>query len=167
MDEVGERYSSGKIFVPQMLRSAKTMHSCMDVLKPHLREGDVTSKGKVVIGTVKADLHDIGKNLVAMMLEGAGFTVVDMGVDVSPEKFVQSIQEESAGILGMSALLSTTMPSMKATLEALEKAGIRDQVKVLVGGAPVTDKFARQIKADAYAPDAGTAVATAKKLMDL
>jgi 5-methyltetrahydrofolate--homocysteine methyltransferase len=102
-----------------------------------------------------------------MMLEGAGFTVVDMGVDVSPEKFVQSIQEESAGILGMSALLSTTMPSMKATLEALEKAGIRDQVKVLVGGAPVTDKFARQIKADAYAPDAGTAVATAKKLMDL
>jgi len=167
MDEVGERYSSGKIFVPQMLRSAKTMHACMDVLKPHLQEGDVTSKGRVVIGTVKADLHDIGKNLVTMMLEGAGFSVVDLGVDVSPDKFVQGVQEESADILGMSALLSTTMPSMTVAVEALEKAGIRDQVKVLIGGAPVTDKFAQQIKADAYAPDAGTAVATAKKLMGL
>jgi len=167
MDEVGDRFSKGLIFVPQMLRSAKTMKECMKVLEPLFQEGDVTSKGKVLIGTVKGDLHDIGKNLVAMMMEGAGFTITDMGVDVSPEKFVQKAQEVEPDIVGMSALLSTTMPSMPRTIEALEKAGMRDKVKVMIGGAPVTEKYAREIKADSYASDAGSAVSKAKELLGI
>jgi 5-methyltetrahydrofolate--homocysteine methyltransferase len=167
MDEVGDRFSKGLIFVPQMLRSAKTMKECMKVLEPLFQEGDVTSKGKVLIGTVKGDLHDIGKNLVAMMMEGAGFTITDMGVDVSPEKFVQKAQEVEPDIVGMSALLSTTMPSMPKTIEALEKAGMRDKVKVMIGGAPVTEKYAREIKADSYASDAGSAVSKAKELLGI
>jgi 5-methyltetrahydrofolate--homocysteine methyltransferase len=165
MDEVGDRFSKGLIFVPQMLRSAKTMKECMKLLEPLFQEGDVTSKGKVLIGTVKGDLHDIGKNLVAMMMEGAGFTITDLGVDVSPEKFVQKAQEVEPDIVGMSALLSTTMPSMPQTIEALEKAGMRDKVKVMIGGAPVTEKYAREIKADSYASDAGSAVTRAKALL--
>ena len=165
MDEVGDRFSKGLIFVPQMLRSAKTMKECMKLLEPLFEEGDVTSKGKVLIGTVKGDLHDIGKNLVAMMMEGAGFTITDLGVDVSPEKFVQKAQEVEPDIVGMSALLSTTMPSMPETIEALEKAGMRDKVKVMIGGAPVTEKYAREIKADSYASDAGSAVTRAKALL--
>jgi 5-methyltetrahydrofolate--homocysteine methyltransferase len=165
MDEVGDRFSKGLIFVPQMLRSAKTMKECMKLLEPLFQEGDVTSKGKVLIGTVKGDLHDIGKNLVAMMMEGAGFTITDLGVDVSPEKFVQKAQEVEPDIVGMSALLSTTMPSMPETIEALEKAGMRDKVKVMIGGAPVTEKYAREIKADSYASDAGSAVNKAKELL--
>ena len=167
MDEVGRRFSKGTIFVPQMLRSAKTMQECMKVLEPHFNEGDVTAKGKVVIGTVKGDLHDIGKNLVAMMLEGAGFNIEDLGVDVAPEKFVQKAQEVEADIVAMSALLSTTMPSMPQTIEALNNAGIRSNLRVIIGGAPVTAKYAGDIGADGYAPDAGSAVDQVKKLLGI
>jgi 5-methyltetrahydrofolate--homocysteine methyltransferase len=167
MDEMGARFSKGQAFVPQMLRSAKTMQECMKILQPLFKEGDVTTKGKIIIGTVKGDLHDIGKNLVAMMLEGAGFAITDLGVDVPPEKFVQSVQEIKPDILGMSALLSTTMPSMPLTIEALEQAGVRDKVKVMIGGAPVTEDYAKQIKADSYASDAGSAVVRVKKLLGL
>ncbi len=167
MDEVGERFSTGQMFVPQMLRSAKTMQECMKLIKPLFQEGELTAKGKVVIGTVRQDLHDIGKNLVAMMMEGAGFTIMDLGVDVSPNKFIQKVQEVGADIVAMSALLSTTMPAMRETVEALQEAGIRNKVKVMVGGAPVTENFAREIKADSYAPDAGSAVIVAKKLLGI
>ena len=167
MDEVGENFSKGTIFVPQMLRSAKTMQECMKLLEPLLKEGDVSTKGKVLIGTVKGDLHDIGKNLVSMMMGGAGFTVTDLGVDVSPEKFVQKAQEVEPDIVAISALLSTTMPAMPQTIEALQKAGIRDKVKVIIGGAPVTAKYAQEIKADSYGADAGSAVTEAKRLMGI
>ena len=165
MDEVGERFSRGQIFVPQMLRSAKTMQECVKLLEPHFGEGDVATKGKVLIGTVKGDLHDIGKNLVSMMMEGAGFKIMDLGVDVPPEKFVQKVQEADPDIVAMSALLSTTMPAMPLTIKALEEAGVRARVKVMVGGAPVTEDYAREIKADSYAPDAGTAVTRAKEML--
>ncbi len=165
MDEVGDRFSKGQTFVPQMLRSARTMQECMKLLQPFFKEGDVTSKGKVLIGTVKGDLHDIGKNLVAMMMEGAGFTITDLGVDVSPEKFVQKAQEIEPDIVAMSALLSTTMPAMPLVIEALQKAGLRDKVQVMIGGAPVTERYAQQIAADAYASDAGSAVSKAKQLL--
>jgi 5-methyltetrahydrofolate--homocysteine methyltransferase len=167
MDQVGENFSKGLIFVPQMLRSAKTMQECMKLLEPFFHEEKVTSKGKILIGTVKGDLHDIGKNLVSMMLEGAGFQIIDLGIDVSPEKFVQNINEHNPEIIAMSALLSTTMPSMPRTIEAIEKAGLRNQVKVLIGGAPVTEKFAQEIKADGYAPDAASSVTKAKKLLGI
>jgi 5-methyltetrahydrofolate--homocysteine methyltransferase len=149
------------------LRSAKTMQECMKLLEPFFQEGDVTPKGKVLIGTVKGDLHDIGKNLVAMMLEGAGFTIADLGVDVSPQKFVQKAQEIEPDIVAMSALLSTTMPAMPQTIEALRKAGIRDKVKVMIGGAPVTEQYAHEIEADSYASDAGSAVSKAKQLLGI
>ncbi len=165
MDDVGENFSKGTIFVPQMLRSAKTMQECMKLLQPFFKEGDVASKGKVLIGTVKGDLHDIGKNLVSMMLEGAGFTLIDLGVDVPPEKFAQKVQEVEPDIVAMSALLSTTMPSMPLTIEAIQQAGVRDKVKVMIGGAPVTQKYADEIKADAYASDAGSAVNKAKEIL--
>lgn len=167
MDEVGERFAKGLIFVPQMLRSAKTMKECVELLQPYFKEGDVASKGTVLIGTVKGDLHDIGKNLVSMMLEGAGFKIVDLGVDVSPETFVQKTREVKPHILGMSALLSTTMPSMPQTIEALQDAGLRDGVKVIIGGAPVTDRYAVEIRADGYASDAGSAVTKAKSLLGI
>ena len=167
MDEVGVKFSKGLLFVPQMLRSARTMQECMKVLEPFFQEGDVTSKGKVIIGTVKGDLHDIGKNLVAMMMEGAGFSMFDLGVDVSPELFVQKVQEIEPDIVAMSALLSTTMPSMRSTIETLKQAGIRGKVKVMIGGAPVTDKYAREIEADCYAPDAGSAVTKAKEILGI
>lgn len=165
MDEVGEKFAKGLLFVPQMLRSAKAMQECMKLIKPYLQEGDLFSKGKVVIGTVQRDLHDIGKNLVAMMLEGAGFDIIDLGVDVSADKFAKKAQEIEPDIIAMSALLSTTMPSMGETIEALRRAKIRDKVKVMIGGAPVTAKFAEDIEADVYAPDAGSAVIAAKKLV--
>jgi 5-methyltetrahydrofolate--homocysteine methyltransferase len=167
MDEVGERFAKGQMFVPQMLRSAKTMQECMKLIKHLFEEGELAAKGKVVIGTVRQDLHDIGKNLVAMMMEGAGFTVTDLGVDVSPQAFVQKAKEVEADIVAMSALLSTTMPAMRETIAALQEAGVREKVKVMIGGAPVTEKFAHEIKADAYAPDAGSAVMGAKKLLKL
>jgi 5-methyltetrahydrofolate--homocysteine methyltransferase len=167
MDDVGEEFSRGRLFVPQMLRSAKTMQACMSLLKPHFTTGDVTSKGRLLIGTVKGDLHDIGKNLVAMMMEGAGFEITDLGVDVAPDSFVQKALEIEPDMVGMSALVATTMPAMRTTLEAIEGAGLRERLKIIIGGAPVTEKFARDIGADAYAPDAGSAVARAKKLLDL
>ena len=167
MNVVGERFSRGLIFVPQMLRSAKTMQECTKLLKPHFQEGDVVSKGKVLMGTVKGDLHDIGKNLVSMMMEGAGFTIIDLGVDVSPQRFVEKAQEVRPDILGMSALLSTTMPAMADTIEALQEAGIRSKVQVMIGGAPVTEKYAQKIGADSYASDAGSAVVKAKELLGI
>lgn len=167
MDEVGEKFSTGQLFVPQMLRSAKTMQGCMALIKPLLQEGDTITKGIVVIGTVKGDLHDIGKNLVSMMLEGAGFDIEDLGVDVAPEAFVKKAQEVNAHVVGMSALLSITMPAMADTIRALQNSGIRNKVKVMIGGAPVTDRYAREIQADSYAPDAASAVIEAKKLLGI
>lgn len=167
MDEVGEKFAKGALFVPQMLRSAKAMQECMELIKPFFQEGDLTPKGKILIGTVHRDLHDIGKNLVAMMLEGAGFAITDLGVDVSADQFVKKTQEIEPDIIAMSALLSTTMPGMRETIEALQRAKIRDTVKVMIGGAPVTSKFAKDIKADVYAPDAGSAVIEAKKLVGI
>jgi 5-methyltetrahydrofolate--homocysteine methyltransferase len=165
MAEVGKRFEEGEYFVPEMLIAARAMQSGMAILKPLLQQADVKAMGKVAIGTVKGDLHDIGKNLVAMMLEGAGFEILDLGTDVTPEKFVESVKTQGANIVAMSALLTTTMPNMKNTVEALKTAGIRDQVKVLIGGAPVTDVYANQIGADGYAPDASRAVALAKSLV--
>jgi 5-methyltetrahydrofolate--homocysteine methyltransferase len=166
MDRVGDKFAKGEMFVPQMLRSAKAMQECLKLIKPQFQEGDLTSKGKVVIGTVKGDLHDIGKNLVAMMMEGAGFSITDLGVDISADTFVQKVQEVEPDILAM-ALLSTTMPGMRETIETLQKAGIKDKVMVMIGGAPVTADFASEIKADAYAPDAGSAVIEAKKVLGI
>ncbi|NLG74491.1 MAG: cobalamin-binding protein [Chloroflexi bacterium] len=164
MAEVGRLFEEGEYYVPEMLISARAMQAGLSVLKPHLVASDVKSAGKVAIGTVKGDLHDIGKNLVAMMLEGAGFEIVDLGTDVPPEKFVEAARD-GAQIIAMSALLTTTMPSMKTTIEALTEAGLRDKVKVMVGGAPITDDYARQIGADGFSPDASRAVAKAKELV--
>jgi len=165
MAEVGHRFEIGEFFVPEMLIAARAMKAGMTVIKPKLIEQDVKPVGKVLIGTVKGDLHDIGKNLVAMMLEGAGFEIQDAGVDVGPEQFVESLREGSADILAMSALLTTTMPTMKATIDALREAGLRDQVKVIIGGAPITDAFAKQIGADGTAQDAGQAARLATSLL--
>ncbi|MEE8397943.1 MAG: corrinoid protein [Desulfobacterales bacterium] len=165
MAEVGRRFEVGEFFVPEMLIAARAMQAGMAILKPKLLEKDIKPIGKVLVGTVKGDLHDIGKNLVAMMLEGAGFEIQDAGVDVSPEKFVELLREGSADIIAMSALLTTTMTTMKATIDALNEAGLRDQVKVMVGGAPVTDAFATEIGADGSAPDAGQAARLAQSLM--
>ncbi len=165
MKEVGARFEAGDFYVPEMLIAARAMQAGLAILKPHLAQGGIQSAGKVVIGTVKGDLHDIGKNLVSMMLEGAGFEIVDLGTDVPPEKFVAAIKENNAGLLGMSALLTTTMSNMKLVLAALKEAGVREQVKVMIGGAPVTDSFAKEIGADGYAPDASRAVTLAKSLM--
>lgn len=163
MAEVGRRFEAQEYFVPEMLIAARAMKEGMAVLKPHLLEADIQPVGKVVLGTVKGDLHDIGKNLVGMMLEGAGFEVIDLGVDVSPERFVEAIREHHPRFVGMSALLTTTMPGMRATIEALSESGLRDQVAVMVGGAPLTEAYANQIGADGYAPDAASAVRKAKE----
>jgi len=163
MAEVGKRFEAGEYFVPEMLIAARAMQSGMGVLKPHLKEANVASLGKVAIGTVKGDLHDIGKNLVGMMLEGAGFEIVDLGTDVDPEKFAAAA--EQVDVVALSALLTTTMPNMKATVEALQKNGKRAKVKVVIGGAPVTEAYARQIGADGYAPDASRAVSMTKALL--
>jgi len=164
MDQVGRDFKAGDLFVPEVLIAARAMHAGMNVLRPLLAKGGVPSAGKYVIGTVKGDLHDIGKNLVKMMVEGAGFEVVDLGTDVSPEKFVAAVREHQPRLVGLSALLTTTMVSMKTIIEALQEAGLRGSVKVMVGGAPVTDAFAKQIGADADAPDAATAVDVARQL---
>jgi 5-methyltetrahydrofolate--homocysteine methyltransferase len=166
MDVVGQKFAQGAMFVPQMLRSAKTMQNCVALLKPHFKGEGIKTKGNIILGTVKGDLHDIGKNLVAMMLEGAGFQIIDLGVDVAPEAFASAVTKEKGQIVGMSALLSTTMPAMTDTIGALKAAGCRDHVKVMIGGAPVTAEFAAEIGADCYAPDAGSAVMEAKGLLD-
>ncbi len=165
MGEVGRLFEEGEYFVPEMLVAARAMQGGLTLLKPHLAAGGAVATGKAVVGTVKGDLHDIGKNLVAMMLEGAGFEVVDLGTDVTPEKFVKAVLDHQPQLIGMSALLTTTMPSMNSTVKALQEAGVREQVKVMIGGAPVTDGFARQIGADGYAPDASSAVRLAKSLI--
>lgn len=165
MAEVGRRFEVGEFFVPEILIAARAMQAGMSILKPKLIEKDIKPVGKVLVGTVKGDLHDIGKNLVAMMLEGAGFEIQDAGVDVSPEQFVELLREGSADIIAMSALLTTTMTTMKTTIDALNEAGLRNQVKVMVGGAPVTEAFAKEIGADGSAPDAGQAAKLAKSLM--
>jgi 5-methyltetrahydrofolate--homocysteine methyltransferase len=164
MGEVGRLFETGDYYVPEMLVAAHAMQAGLDILKPLLIEAGVEPIGKVVIGTVKGDLHDIGKNLVAMMLEGAGFQVIDLGVDVAPEKFIAALQQ-GVDILGLSALLTTTMPSMDSTIRAVEQAGLRQGVKIMVGGAPVTAEFAQKIGADGFASDAGQAVSLAKSLI--
>lgn len=165
MAVVGDKFKRNEIYVPEVLVAARAMYAGLDVLRPLLAKSGVKKAGKLVIGTVKGDLHDIGKNLVKMMFEGAGYEVVDLGTDVSPAKFVDAVRNERPDLLGMSALLTTTMPSMKSTIEALKEAGLRDEVKVLVGGAPVTSKYASEIGADGYAPDASSAVDVAKELV--
>ena len=165
MDRVGRDFKAGDLYVPEVLLAARAMHAGMDVLKPLLSEAEVPSAGKIVIGTVKGDLHDIGKNLVVMMMEGAGFEIVDLGTGVPPEQFVEAVEGEKPDLLGMSALLTTTMPMMRTTIEALEQAGLRDRVKVIVGGAPVTQTWADEIGADGFGSDAASAVDVARSLM--
>ena len=165
MGEVGRLFEEGEYFVPEMLIAARAMQSGLAILKPHLVESGVEPIGKVVIGTVKGDLHDIGKNLVGMMLEGAGFEIIDLGTDVAPATFVEAVQD-GVDVLGLSALLTTTMPSMEATVKAIGEAGLDGSVKVIVGGAPVTAEYAKQIGADGYAADASQAVTMAKSLIE-
>jgi methylmalonyl-CoA mutase cobalamin-binding domain/chain len=165
MDVVGEEWRIGNMFIPEVLISAKAMQGGMEVLRPHLSAADVGLRGTVVIGTIQGDLHDIGKSLVAMMLEGGGFQVYDLGVDITPAAFVEAVKTHKPRIVGMSALLTTTLPYMRDTIRALEEAGVRESVKVLIGGAPVTPEFAEAIGADGYAPDGATAVAKANELV--
>jgi 5-methyltetrahydrofolate--homocysteine methyltransferase len=165
MDEVGRDFKAGDLFVPEVLFAARAMQAGMDVLKPLLADGGFASSGKCLLGTVKGDLHDIGKNLVRMMLEGAGFEVIDLGINIEPVAFVSAVREHQPDLVGMSALLTTTMPQMKSTIEALEEAGLRDSIRIVVGGAPVSAAFAAEIGADAFAEDAATAVAVARELM--
>jgi len=164
MAEVGRLFECEEYFVPELLLSARAMKAALELLRPLLAETGVKPTGKVVIGTVKGDLHDIGKNLVASMLEGGGFEVTDLGVDVSPERFIAAVQEKRAQIICLSALLTVTVPSMKTTIEALKQAGIRDQVKVLIGGAPVTAEYAKEIGADGYGENASVAVNIARQI---
>lgn len=166
MDVVGQRFRAHEMFIPEVIRSANTMHAAMDIIRPLLSESDAAGVGTVIIGTVEGDLHDIGKNLVNMMLEGAGFMVVDLGIDVKPQAFVEAVKEHGPDILGMSALLTTTMPKMGDTIHALVRAGLRDRIKVMVGGAPVTGDFAAEIGADAYGSSAAAAVEKAKAFME-
>jgi 5-methyltetrahydrofolate--homocysteine methyltransferase len=165
MTEVGRLFEIGEYYVPEMMVSARAMQYGMKILQPYLREAEFHPTGKVAIGTVKGDYHDIGKNLVIMMLEGSGFEVLDLGVDADPEKFISAVQKDNVGIIAMSALITTTMPNMRPVIEALEKSGLRQQVKIMIGGAPLTEEFARKIGADGYAPDASRAVTLAKSLL--
>jgi 5-methyltetrahydrofolate--homocysteine methyltransferase len=165
MNEVGARFERQEFYVPEMLVAARAMQAGLTLLKPQLVQAGVPVAGKVVLGTVKGDLHDIGKSLVGMMLEGAGFEVIDLGTDVPPAKFAEEARSSGADIVGLSALLTTTMRGMRSTIEALEDLGVRNQVKVMVGGAPLTDAFAKEIGADGFAPDASRAVTLAKALL--
>jgi len=165
MDVVGKRFKAGDMFIPEVLLCARTMHGAMEILKPFLSEGDQRGAGIFLLGTVEGDLHDIGKNLVGMMLRGAGFKIIDLGTNVTPEAFVNAVKEHQPDILGMSALLTTTMPKMAETIKALEEAGIRDSIKIMAGGAPVTQDFIEQIGADAYGANAASAAEKAKALL--
>jgi len=165
MDEVGRRFECNEYFVPELLIAARAMKTALELLTPHLAEAGVAAAGRVVIGTVKGDLHDIGKNLVASMLEGGGFEVVDLGVDVAPEKFVEAAKEKNGSIVALSALLTTTMTMMKAVIDSLEEAGIRQRTRVMIGGAPITQQFADEIGADGYSDNASAAVALARRLV--
>lgn len=165
MTEVGQLFESGEFYVPEMLVAARAMKGGLELLRPQLAAAHIQAIGKVVIGTVQGDLHDIGKNLVGMMLEGAGFEIIDLGADVSPQKFVDAVQEHQPNFVGCSALLTTTMPKMKATIEALKEAGLRDRVKVMIGGAPITAQYAAEIGADIFAPDAASAATRARQAL--
>lgn len=165
MEEIGARFESGKAFVPNLLMSARAMKGSLDLLKPLLKTYGSQSAGKVVIGTVKGDLHDIGKNLVASMLEGCGFEVINLGVDVSSEKFIEAVKEHNADVICMSALLTTTMNYMKEVIAAVEAAGLKDKVKIMIGGAPLSQSFANQIGANGYSDNANSAVQLAKMLI--
>lgn len=167
MAEVGRLFEEGEYFVPEMLIAARAMKAGLALLRPLLVAADVKPAGRVAAGTVKGDLHDIGKNLVCMMLEGAGFEIVDLGVDVSPEKFLDAVVSKGVDVVAMSALLTTTMPNMKVTVDALKAAGVRDKVRVIIGGAPITDAYAKEIGADGYAADASRAVALARSLVSV
>lgn len=165
MNVVGQKFKANEFYVPEVLIAARAMKAAMEHLRPVLAETGAQPVARVAIGTVKGDLHDIGKNLVAMMLEGAGFEIMDLGVDVKPEKFVEIVQQQDADVVALSALLTTTMPAMRDTIDALRTAGVRDSVRVMIGGAPVTQHFADEIGADGYAPDAASAVDKAKELI--
>ena len=167
MEVVGKRFKANEMFIPEVLRCAKCMHGAMEILRPLLVKAGVKTAGTFVIGTVKGDLHDIGKNLVGMMFEGAGFQVIDLGIDLEPQEFIDALKEHKATLLGMSALLTTTMPKMGETINAIKEAGIRDQVKIMIGGAPVTAEYAKDIGADAYASNAASAVDKGKELLGL
>ena len=166
MDVVGTKFKNNEFYVPEVLIAARAMKMAMAVLRPQLASSGVEPKGRVAIGTVRGDLHDIGKNLVAMMLEGAGFEIIDLGVDVKPEQFVEAVKS-GADVVALSALLTTTMPAMKETIEALKAGGVRGKAQVMIGGAPVTQNYADEITADGYAPDAASAVDTAKQLLKI
>lgn len=166
MSIIGKKFKKNEVYVPEVLIAARAMHAGMDVLKPKLIETGVKNIGKVVMGTVQGDLHDIGKNLVEMMLEGAGFEVIDLGTDISTDKFVEAVKEHKPNIIGMSALLTTTMVNMVEVIKALDAAGLRDKVKIMVGGAPITQNYADQIEADGYSPDASSAVDKAKAFLN-
>ena len=165
MDIIGAKFKKNEVYVPEVLIAARAMHAGMSILRPKLAETGVKNIGKVAIGTVKGDLHDIGKNLVKMMLEGAGFEVIDLGIDVSVDKFVEAVKVHQPNIIGMSALLTTTMINMAEVIKALEAAGLRDKVKIMIGGAPITQNYANQIGADGYSPDAASAVDSAKSFI--
>jgi corrinoid protein of di/trimethylamine methyltransferase len=165
MGEVGRRFECNEFFVPELLIAARAMKSALSLVRPLLAASGTQPAGRVAVGTVKGDLHDIGKNLVAAMLEGNGFEVIDLGVNVSPEQFIASVREKGANVVAMSALLTTTMPAMRTTIDALKQAGVRDQVKVLIGGAPITQKYADEIGADGYSDNAVGAVSAAKKVL--
>ncbi len=167
MNEVGVKFKANEIYVPEVLIAARAMKAGMEILRPKLAETGVKPVGQMVIGTVKGDLHDIGKNLVSMMMEGAGFEVIDLGIDVPAEKFIQAIKEHQPQLVGMSALLTTTMIQIRENIKAFQEAGVRDKVKVMIGGAPVTQKFADEVGADGYAPDAASAVDKAKELLGI
>ena len=162
MSIIGEKFKKNEVYVPEVLIAARAMHAGMNILRPKLVETGVKNIGTIAIGTVKGDLHDIGKNLVKMMLEGAGFEVIDLGTDVSTDKFVEAVKEHKPNLIGMSALLTTTMVNMAEVVKALEAAGLRDKVKIMIGGAPITQNYADQIGADGYSPDAASAVDKAK-----
>lgn len=167
MNVVGDRFKNNEMFIPEVLVSARAMKAGMEIVKPLLAEAKAESKSKAVIGTVKGDLHDIGKNIVGMLLEGAGFEVIDLGADVSKEQFMEAIEQGEANLVGMSALLTTTMTYMKEVIQAIEDANMRDKIKVIIGGAPITQAFADEINADGYAPDAASAVDLAKSVLNL
>lgn len=167
MDVVGQRFESGEMFIPEMIVAGEAMTRGLNILRPLFKESGIKPQGTVVIGTVKGDVHSIGKSLASMMMEGAGFKIIDLGVNVSPEQFVNSAREEGAQLVGMSALLTTTMPLMKATIDALKEAGLLDKVKTLIGGAPITQEYADKIGADGYGPDAATGVKKAKELVQV
>ena len=167
MERVGIQFKNNEIYIPEVLIAARAMHAGMGILKPILSKSASSQSAKIIVGTVKGDLHDIGKNLVVMMLEGGGFDVIDLGIDVAPEKFSEAIRKHQPQVVGMSALLTTTMREMKGTIETLQEAGLRSRVKVMIGGAPVTERFAKEVGADGYAPDAASAVDCVKGLLGL